>query len=38
MKLLGEKFLKGKVFFESTAESGTVFSLELNVNQKSGND
>jgi K+-sensing histidine kinase KdpD len=31
MKLLGERFLKGKVFFESTAESGTVFCLELPV-------
>ncbi len=31
MKLLGEKFLNGKVFFESTAESGTVFCLELAV-------
>ena len=29
MKLLGEKFLNGKVSFESTAGSGTVFSLEL---------
>jgi signal transduction histidine kinase len=32
MKLLGEKFLNGKVSFESTAGSGTVFSLELPVN------
>jgi signal transduction histidine kinase len=31
MKLLGEKFLNGKVSFESTAASGTVFSLELPV-------
>jgi K+-sensing histidine kinase KdpD len=31
MKLLGEKFLNGKVSFESTAGSGTVFSLELPV-------
>lgn len=29
MKLLGEKFLKGKVSFESTARSGTIFNLEL---------
>jgi K+-sensing histidine kinase KdpD len=29
MKLLGEKYLRGKVSFESTADSGTVFSLEL---------
>jgi K+-sensing histidine kinase KdpD len=29
MKLLGEKYLQGKVTFESTADSGTVFSLEL---------
>jgi len=32
MKLLGEKFLNGKVSFESTAGAGTVFSLELAVN------
>ena len=29
MKLLGEKYLKGKVSFESTAGTGTVFSFEL---------
>ncbi len=29
MKLLGEKYLKGKVSFESTAGQGTVFSLEI---------
>jgi K+-sensing histidine kinase KdpD len=29
MKLLGEKYLGGKVSFESTAGSGTVFSLAL---------
>ena len=32
MKLLGEKFLNGKVSFESSAGAGTVFSLELAVN------
>jgi K+-sensing histidine kinase KdpD len=32
MKLLGEKYLHGKVTFESTPVSGTVFSLELPVN------
>ena len=32
MKLLGEKFLNGKVSFESTAGAGTIFSLELAVN------
>ncbi len=34
MKLLGEKFLNGKVSFKSTAAAGTVFSLELPVNLK----
>lgn len=34
MKLLGEKFLNGKVSFKSTAATGTVFSLELPVNLK----
>lgn len=29
MKLLGEKFLKGKVTFDSSVDSGTQFSLEL---------
>ena len=32
MKLLGEKYLHGKVSFESSPGSGTVFSLELPVN------
>jgi len=31
MKLLGEKFLHGKVYFESTPESGTYFTLELPI-------
>jgi K+-sensing histidine kinase KdpD len=31
MKLLGEKYLQGKVTFESTPGSGTVFSLALPV-------
>jgi sensor histidine kinase regulating citrate/malate metabolism len=34
MKLLGEKFLNGKVSFKSTAAAGTVFSLELPFNLK----
>jgi K+-sensing histidine kinase KdpD len=34
MKLLGEKFLHGKVAFESTSASGTIFRLELPVKQK----
>jgi signal transduction histidine kinase len=29
MKLLGEKYLHGKVTFESNPGSGTTFSLEL---------
>jgi K+-sensing histidine kinase KdpD len=32
MKLLGEKYLQGKVSFESTAKAGTVFYLELPIN------
>jgi sensor histidine kinase regulating citrate/malate metabolism len=31
MKLFGERYLKGKVFFISTPESGTVFSFSLPV-------
>ncbi len=31
MKLLGEKYLQGKVSFESTAGAGTVFYLELPI-------
>lgn len=30
IKLFGEKYLKGNVFFESTLEAGTTFFLELN--------
>ncbi len=29
MKLLGEKYLKGKVWFESTKENGTTFFIEI---------
>jgi hypothetical protein len=29
MKLIGEELLGGKVYFSSTAEEGTVFSLTL---------
>jgi len=32
MKLLGEKYLQGKVSFDSTAKAGTVFYLELPIN------
>jgi len=32
MKLLGEKYLQGKVSFDSTAKAGTVFYLELLIN------
>jgi len=31
MKLFGENYLKGKVYFTSDAETGTVFSIELPV-------
>ncbi len=31
MKLLGEKYLKGKVSFSSSEENGTIFSLELPI-------
>ena len=31
MKLIGEKYLKGEVSFESTEKEGTVFSLNLRV-------
>lgn len=34
MKLLGEKFLHGKVSFTSSPASGTVFSLELPLHSK----
>jgi K+-sensing histidine kinase KdpD len=34
MKLLGEKYLHGKVSFESTPGSGTVFCLELPLDKK----
>lgn len=38
MKLLGEKYLKGRVFFVSTPESGTTFTiaLPLNTDEQSG--
>lgn len=38
MKLLGEKYLKGQVFFASTPESGTTFTiaLPLNTDEQSG--
>ena len=32
MKLFGEKYLKGKVYFESHKESGTTFYIEIPVN------
>lgn len=31
MKLLGEKFLKGKVYFKSTKDNGTTFTFEMNI-------
>jgi sensor histidine kinase regulating citrate/malate metabolism len=29
MKLFGEKYLKGKVWFESSPENGTTFFIEI---------
>ena len=29
MKLFGEKYLKGKVWFESSKEKGTIFFIEI---------
>ncbi|MBN2279042.1 MAG: GHKL domain-containing protein [Candidatus Marinimicrobia bacterium] len=34
MKLFGEKYLKGKVYFESSIESGTTFFIDLPYNIK----
>lgn len=33
IKLFGEKYLKGKVYFDSSPEKGTTFTLELNSKQ-----
>lgn len=38
MKLLGEKYLKGKVSFESNEENGTVFQIELNTSVSSNSE
>jgi sensor histidine kinase regulating citrate/malate metabolism len=32
IKMLTENYLKGKVFFESSPESGTIFSVQLPLN------
>ncbi len=38
MKLLGERYLGGEVFFESTPEVGTVFCFRLQGSTKNGNE
>jgi signal transduction histidine kinase len=38
MKLLGEKYLKGKVYFESNSESGTTFFAKFNLKFPSNNE
>ncbi len=38
MKLLGERYLGGEVFFESTPETGTVFCFRLQGTTKNGSD